>query len=341
MLPFEESLLDTHRLIDVRTPLEFAEDHIPGAVNAPLLSNEERVEIGIIYKQSGPHAARQRGLELTSPRFPLMVREIESYAGDRPVLVYCWRGGLRSKTVTSILDLTGHRAFQLQGGYKSYRNHIVSYFDNFVPTGPLVVLHGLTGIGKTQFIHSLCRKIFTVVDLEGLACHRGSAFGELGLSQALTQKCFESLLWDEFRKGVKGRPVILEGESRRIGRISLPGNVYEVMKGGIKVWCHATLDTRVGRLIEEYGKREYQSGMSEALSRIRGRLGGDRYDEIAGYLDRWEMKPFMAQLLESYYDKVYYKTRDWQEDLAISLEDYESACRQLEEFLDKLPLRQE
>ena len=232
---FNKSLLDTHVLVDVRTPLEFAEDHIPGAVNVPLLSNGERVEVGILYKQSGPHAARRMGLELTAPRFPGIVAEIESIACGRPVLVYCWRGGLRSKTVTAILDLTGYKAVQLQGGYKSYRNHVVSYFERFVPPGPLVVIHGLTGTGKTPFLHGLNNGKYTVVDLEGLACHRGSAFGALGLDQSLSQKWFESMLWDALRRSPEGMPVIVEGESRRIGRISLPGNIYEVMTGGIKV----------------------------------------------------------------------------------------------------------
>jgi tRNA 2-selenouridine synthase len=252
-VPFDESLLDSHLVVDVRTPLEYAEDHLPGAINVPLLSNEERVEIGIIYKQAGPHAARQRGLELTSPRFPAMVGEIDSHAGGRPILVYCWRGGLRSRTVAVILDLTGYKALQLEGGYKSYRQQVVSYFEHFTPPCPLVVIHGLTGVGKTTFIHGLCRERCAVIDLEGLANHRGSAFGALGLDRPPGQKRFESLLWDEFRKAKRGKPVILEGESRRIGRLSLPGNMYDVMAGSAKVWCDASIGTRVARLIEEYG----------------------------------------------------------------------------------------
>lgn len=334
---FNKSLLDTHVLVDVRTPLEFAEDHIPGAVNVPLLSNEERVEIGILYKQSGPHAARQRGLELTAPRFPRIVADIESNACGRPVIVYCWRGGLRSKTVTAILDLTGHKAEQLTGGYKAYRNHVVSYFENFVPPGPLVVIHGLTGVGKTRFLQALNSSKYNVIDLEGLACHRGSAFGGLGLDQSLSQKWFESMLWDSLRGGPEGMPVIVEGESRRIGRISLPGNMYEVMTGAIKVWCEASLETRVLRLIEEYGRPEYRDGMAQALSRICRKLGGIKYDEISGYLENWELKPFMAELLGSYYDRVYYKTKEWSDDLTVSLEDYDAAAGQLDEFLGNLP----
>ncbi len=332
---FNKSLLDTHLVVDVRTPLEFSEDHIPGALNVPLLDNEERVEIGILYKQAGPHAARQRGLELTAPRFPRIVADIETHACGRPVLVYCWRGGLRSKTVTTILNLVGHGAVQLQGGYKSFRNHIVSFFENFTPPGPLVVIHGLTGVGKTRFLQSLGDRDYTVVDLEGLACHRGSAFGSLGLDQSISQKWFESMLWDAMRRGPEGRPVIVEGESRRIGRISLPGNMYEVMNRGIRIWCEASLETRVSRLIEEYGKPAYSDGMAEALSRISRKLGGQKYKEISGYLENWELEPFMASLLDSYYDRVYYNTKDWNADLTVSLENFCTAAGQIDKFLQK------
>ena len=323
-ITFDPAFLDSHCLVDVRTPLEFEEDHIPGAINVPLLTNEERVEIGTIHKQIGPLEARRRGLELTAHRFPSMVEEIDRAAVGRPIVVYCWRGGLRSKTVASILDLTGFSAVQLAGGYKAYRAWVSGYFEPFCPPGPLVVVHGLTGVGKTTFLQRL-DSTFHVIDLEGLACHRGSAFGEVGLRQELSQKRFESLLWDAFRRFPAGAPVIVEGESRRIGRISLPGNMYDVMRDSMKVWCEASLETRVARLIEEYGVPSYREEMAAALLRIRKRLGGDKYEEIAGYLERWELKPFMTVLMTDYYDKVYYKTRDWQPDASITLEDFTAA----------------
>jgi len=336
---FTETLLATHLVVDVRTPLEYEEDHIPGAINVPLLSNEERVEIGTLYKQTGPHQARTRGLELTAHRFPAMVAAIAEAAAGRPLLVYCWRGGLRSKTVVAILDLTGFTAVQLHGGYKAYRQHVAAYFEPFRPPGPLVVVHGMTGIGKTTFLLGLKSEQCTVIDLEGLACHRGSAFGELGLSQDLSQKRFETLLWDAFRQAPPGLPIIVEGESRRIGKVSLPGNVYEVMAESVKVWCDAQLQTRVNRLIAEYGLPEYREGMAEALLKIRKRLGGEKHAEIAGYLERWELEPFMTELVVNYYDKVYYKTREWREDIAISLEDYAAAEEELDRFIRGMPRR--
>lgn len=329
-LTFHPDLLESHCIVDARTPLEFAEDHLPGAINVPLLSNEERVEIGTLYKQQGAHIARIRGLELTAGRFPQIVAGIAAAASDRPILVYCWRGGLRSKTIASILELTGYPVKQLTGGYKAFRNQVSAFFDNFVPSARLVVLHGMTGIGKTTLLGILAGRGESTVDLEGIACHRGSAFGSLGLSQEhLTQKRFETLLWDTFRKLPAGKTIYLEGESRRIGRMTLPGNLYEVMGESIKVWCTASLETRVKRLTAEYGLREYEAGLTEALDRIKKRLGGDKYAEIAGYLQRWEMEPFMTELIVSYYDKLYYKVRAWQEDLTLSLEDFEAAADEL------------
>lgn len=332
---FNESLIESHLVVDVRTPLEFTEDHIPGAINVPLLTNEERVEIGTLYKQTGPYEARRRGLELTAHRYPQMVEEIARAANGRPILVYCWRGGLRSKTVTSILELTGHKALQLQGGYRAFRNHVAAFFEPYTPSGPLVVLHGMTGIGKTTFLLWLDNNNWRVIDLEGLACHRGSAFGELGLTQDLTQKRFETLLWDALRKVPPGVPILLEGESRRIGKVSLPGNMYEAMREGILVWCEASMGTRVSRLIEEYGRPEYKEGMGKALERIRKKLGGEKFSEFSGYLEEWDLEPFMEGLMQHYYDKLYYKTKDWSEDTVISLEDFKQAGEELERFLSK------
>jgi tRNA 2-selenouridine synthase len=329
-VPFHAGLIDSHCLVDARTPLEFTEDHIPGAINVPLLSNEERVEIGTLYKQLGPQPARIKGMELTAHRFPDMMHEIAAAAAGRPILVYCWRGGLRSRTVATIMELTGYPAKQLIGGYKSFRNHVSEFFEHFTPASPLVVLHGMTGIGKTTLLNTLNRRGEPVVDLEYLARHRGSAFGSLGLSQEeLTQKHFETLVWDAFRRLPPGRPVYVEGESRRIGRMTLPGNLYDVMQQSFKVWCTASIETRVRRLTEEYGLKTYEEGLRDSLQRIRKKLGGDKYAEIAGYLERWEMEPFMTELIVSYYDKLYYKVRDWEEDMTLSLEDFDAAADEL------------
>lgn len=332
IISFTPALLASHCIIDVRTPLEFAEDHLPGAVNVPILNNEERVEVGTIHKQAGPQQARQRGLELTCGRFGAMVAEIAAQAIGRPILVYCWRGGLRSLSMAILLETCGYQVLQLRGGYKAFRGQVMAYFDDFTPPAPLIVVHGMTGTGKTTFINGLDQHTWTSIDLEGLANHRGSAFGEVGLDQSLSQKRFDTLLWEAFQRAPDGRPIILEGESQRIGRISLPGNLYEVMADSCKIWCHAALDTRVARLAVEYAREEYRIPMAVALERIKKRLGGQHYSELADMLAGWDIEGLGRGLIEFYYDKLYYKNRPWTPEIEISLEDYDEAERLLFRF---------
>ncbi|MFA7061290.1 MAG: tRNA 2-selenouridine(34) synthase MnmH [Pedobacter sp.] len=332
IISFKPDLLESHCIVDVRTPLEFDEDHLPGAINVPILTNEERVEIGIIHKQAGPQQARMRGLEVACGRFATMVHTITAHAAGKPALVYCWRGGLRSLSMAILLEMTGRPVVQLRGGYKAFRNHVISFFEDFTPPAPLIIIHGMTGVGKTTFINNLDCHAWTVIDLEGLALHRGSAFGEVGLVQRLSQKRFDTQLWDAFRSPPTDRPIVLEGESQRIGRISLPGKVYEVMANSCKIWCHASLETRVKRLAMEYAHTEYREEMEIALARIKKKLGGERYAELKEMLARWNVEGLGRGLIEYYYDKLYYKNRPWTPDVEIELEDFKTAEQKLAEF---------
>lgn len=331
-IAFSPDLIDSHCLIDVRTPLEFEDDHIPGAFNVPLLTNEERVEIGTLYKQTGPVEARRRGLELTCARFYSMVEQIISLSAGRPIVVYCWRGGLRSLSVTMLVEMCGTPALQLVGGYKSFRTGVIDFFARCEIASPLIVMHGMTGTGKTPFINGLDGEKWATIDLEGLACHRGSAFGALGLTQDFTQKHFETVLWNAFRQLPADRPIVLEGESQRIGRYSLPGCLYQKMAESCKIWCYASLDTRIERLTAEYALPEYQGAMLEALERIRKKLGGNRYAELKGCIEGWDVKGIARGLIEGYYDRMYYKHRPWTPDLELELEDFGQAEAELERF---------
>lgn len=331
-IAFIPQLIDTHCLIDVRTPLEFEDDHIPGAHNVPLLSNEERAEVGTIHKQIGPVEARRRGLELTCSRFYAMVDQIISLSGGRPIVVYCWRGGLRSHSVATLIEMCGTPASQLIGGYKAFRNQVTEYFERCDFGSPLIVMHGMTGTGKTEFINGLNPLHWSTIDLEGIACHRGSAFGALGLEQDFTQKYFETALWNAFRCLPAHGPIILEGESQRIGKYSLPGRLYQKMADSCKVWCHAAIDTRIKRLSVEYARPEYREGMLEALERIRKKLDGPRYVELKSMIDGWDVEGIARGLIEWYYDRMYYKHRPWTPDLELDLEDYRQAETKLAKF---------
>jgi tRNA 2-selenouridine synthase len=273
-----------------------------------------------------------RGLELTCGRFADMTREAVSHAAGRPILVYCWRGGLRSLSMAILIETCGYPVKQLRGGYKAFRNHVISYFDGFVTPAPLIVLHGMTGCGKTTFINGLDHKLWSTIDLEGLACHRGSAFGSLGLGEQPPQKRFDTLLWDALRKAPSDRPIVLEGESQRIGNITLPGCVYDVMARSCKIWCSAPVDTRVNRLAEEYARQDYREPIAAALERIRKKLGGIHYTELKGMLDQWDVAGFTRGLIQYYYDKLYYKHRPWTPDAEISLEDFSEAEKALRNF---------
>ncbi len=332
-IKFTAQLIDTHCLIDVRTPLEFEEDHIPGAHNVPLLYNEERAEVGTIHKQLGPVEARRKGLELSCSRFYGMVDQISSLSSGRPIAVYCWRGGLRSLSVATLIEMCGTPASQLTGGYKAFRNHVIEYFGKCDFPSPLMVMHGMTGTGKTEFINGLSRLKWATIDLEGVACHRGSAFGALGLEQKFTQKHFESTLWNDFRQLPVDRPIVLEGESQRIGKYSLPGQLYQKMAESCKVWCHASIETRIKRLAAEYARPEYREEMLEALERIRKKLGGTRYAELKCMLEGWDVEGIAQGLIEGYYDKMYYKNRPWTPDLELDLENFSLAEAELDIFL--------
>ncbi|MDD2852372.1 MAG: tRNA 2-selenouridine(34) synthase MnmH [Desulfuromonadaceae bacterium] len=329
---FTPHLIDTYCLIDVRTPLEYEEDHIPGAYNVPLLNNEERVEVGTIYKQVGPTEARRRGLELTCSRFYGMVEQIISLSAGKPIVVYCWRGGLRSYSVAMLVETCGTEARQLSGGYKAFRAQVSDYFDRCDFPAPLIVMHGMTGTGKTTFINGLNSLQWATIDLEGIACHRGSAFGALGLEQNVSQKQFETLLWDAFRRLQPDRPIVLEGESQRIGRYSLPGSLYEKMAGSCKIWCHAAIETRIERLSAEYARLEYQPAMLEALDRIRKKLGGTRYTDLKNSIESWDVAEIARSLIVEYYDRMYYKQRSWRAELELELEDFTRAEAELERF---------
>jgi tRNA 2-selenouridine synthase len=334
---FNPSLLDSHCIIDVRTPLEYAEDHLPGAYNLPILTNEERVEIGTIYKQQGSQRARIRGMELTCGRFSDMTREAAAQANGRPILVYCWRGGLRSLSMAILIESCGYPVAQLKGGYKSFRNQVSAYFEDFTPPAPLIIIHGMTGSGKTTFINCLDRSNWTVIDLEGLARHRGSAFGSFGLGEQPSQKRFDTLLWDALRQAPGDRPLVLEGESQRIGRITLPGNLYNVMSASCKVWCKVSLDTRVARLTDEYARPEFREPIAEALERIRKKLGGEQYTKLMNMLDCWDIPGITRSLIECYYDKLYYKHRPWTPDLVIDLESFTEGESALSSFWRNRP----
>ncbi|MCB0214369.1 MAG: tRNA 2-selenouridine(34) synthase MnmH, partial [Anaerolineae bacterium] len=216
--PFLE-LSRHYPVIDVRTSAEFAKGHIPGAMNIPLFSNEERAIIGTTYKQVGQREAMLLGLEIVGPKMRHLIEHIQTVATERTLLLHCWRGGMRSESVAWLAGLFGYRCYTLRRGYKGFRNYVLQMLE--LPSR-LLILGGKTGSGKTEILQVLKQQGEQVIDLEGLAHHKGSSFGALGEADQPSQQQFENELAMQWRQLNLQRPVWLEDESRHIGKLSIP-----------------------------------------------------------------------------------------------------------------------
>ena len=202
LITYQQSLnLENSIYIDARTKEEYQEATIPGAVNIELLDHQERKIIGTIYKQQSPKKAKLKGVELVSPKIPDLIAEVNQLAREYDnLIIFCSRGGLRSKSLAEFSDLAGIEVYRLENGYKGYRHYIIDKLDNYQFKGEIVVLHGNTGVGKTYILKEMDKLGANIIDLEGIANHRGSAFGSIGLNEPYNQKYFESLLWEELKK---------------------------------------------------------------------------------------------------------------------------------------------
>ncbi|SDM44156.1 tRNA 2-selenouridine synthase [Geoalkalibacter ferrihydriticus] len=296
--------------IDARSPAEFAEATVPGAVNLPLLCNEGRARVGLAYKHQGPGAARLLAVDLVAPRIPQLVRAAAAARTSdfRKVVVFCWRGGERSRALATFLRLAGLPAHQLQGGHKGFRRYVRAFFEQR-RWGRLLVLRGLTGVGKTGFLRRLREQGHPVIDLEALASHRGSAFGALGLAAQPTQKMFESLLWDELRRIPADGYALAEGESRHIGRCLLPPKVYQALQEETSLWLNASLETRVERILRDYPATSAdRETFREPIGALRRRLGGEAVQRLLVLLEGECWSTLVRELMVLYYDPLYRHT---------------------------------
>lgn len=300
----------SYPVIDVRSEAEFNHAHIPSANNLPLFNNEERAVVGTIYKQQSRELAIKKGLEFFGPKMKDMVVFAEDLIAktdpsNKTLLIHCWRGGMRSAGIAWLLDLYGFKVYTLVGGYKTFRNWVLTQFLN---KEKFRILGGYTGSGKTIVLSALKENGAPVVDLEGLAGHKGSAFGNIGLPKQPSQEMFENKLAVSIFQVKKANPteeIWLEDESQRIGTVNIPQPLWEHIRSCRVFFLDIPFPERVNYLVNTYGKLD-KVELGEAIKRIQKRLGGLETKTALAFLEEDNIHDCFSILLK-YYDKLYSK----------------------------------
>jgi len=319
--------------VDVRSPSEYANATIPGSLNIPLFDDAERAEVGTLYKQVSVEAAKQRGLEIVSAKLPVFVRQFADIPGKKAV--FCWRGGMRSKATATVLSLMDIHVYRLVGGYRAYRQWVVRQLETMSFAPRAIVLHGNTGTGKTAILRRLKQKGYPVLDLESMAGHRGSTFGEIGL-KANNQKTFESLLVEDLMACQDKPYVIFEAESKRIGKIVLPELIVEKKESGLHILIELPAEERVRQIIRDYEPWNHREACLQAFMRIKSKIHTPIAHEIESCLKQEKYEPAVEMLLQYCYDPRYaHATDQYVSDPAvvISAQHIDDAVQQVERFL--------
>ena len=311
-LPFTQALEGTFDdVLDVRSPSEFADDHLPGAINLPVLDDAERARIGTLYMQS-PFEAQRLGAALISRN---IARHLETVLLDKPKswrpLVYCWRGGMRSGAMAHILSEIGWKSFRMEGGYKAYRRHVIDALETLPTALDLRVLCGPTGSGKSRLLQALAGLGVQVLDLEQLASHRGSLLGQLPEQPQPAQRWFESCLWETLRHFDPQRPVLVEAESRMIGALRVPEALLARMRAARCIAIEAPQEARVGLLLEDYAHfLQDPALLGERLAMLTELHGHKVVSDWNLLAAAGEWQVLVRQLLDRHYDPAYRRSSD-------------------------------
>lgn len=291
---------ETIPVVDVRSPSEFASGHIPGAFNIPLFDDKERKAVGIKYKKSGRSSAIITGLELTGPLMHEKLREALKIAREGKILVYCWRGGMRSEAMAWLFSLGDLNTEVLEGGYKSYRHHVL---ESLSQKRKSIILGGMTGSSKTHILRQIKSLRHQVIDLEEIANHKGSAFGALGQLPQPTTEQFANLLFDQWKKVDDNLPLWLEDESRNIGNIFMPDEFYLNMQSYPAIVLLMDIEKRLPGLIREYSEYPREL-LIESINRISKRMGGEKARDAINAVEKGDFGKAIEITLK-YYDKAY------------------------------------
>ena len=301
-LSIEEFLQCDLPLVDVRAPIEFNKGHIPGAQNIPLLTNDDRHRVGLCYRQKGHREAVKLGLTLVGPRMAELAQSGLDAADDRAIAVYCQRGGQRSQSMAWLWTQLGLTVYRLDGGYKSFRVWVTKTLNK---PREFLLLAGSTGVGKTEYLHNLLESGESVIDLEGLAHHKGSAFGAIGERNAPTQGHFENKLAVILSNIDQTDPIWMEAESRRIGTCQIPEAIWSSMEVATRIYVERDVSQRIERLTHDYHSASIAE-LERALHAIRKRLGPEAYKEALKDLHNDNRSGVVSKVL-GYYDRLYNK----------------------------------
>jgi tRNA 2-selenouridine synthase len=334
---------DYHAIIDVRSPSEFADDHIPGAVNLPVLSDDERAEVGTIYKQASPFKSRQIGAQLVSRNIAAHLDTLMEHSADWRPLVYCWRGGQRSGSMARVLAEIGWVTTVLEGGYKTYRQQVIDGLAANPSDFRIILLQGPTGSAKTRILKAAESEGVQVIDLEGLAAHRGSLLGSDPDQEQPSQRLFETYLYQALSLLDPSKPVLVEAESNRIGDCQIPQGLWQHMRPAPQIHIKASLESRVDFLIRDYPHLIADPGWLDRF--IDGVVHRHGHEVTAAWRDlamREEWPQFVTELVSQHYDPAYEnsarrKTSDdiaYIEALSLDEKGIKGAARQIAEHLN-------
>ncbi len=331
MLEFENTVI-----VDVRTPKEYLEDHIPGAINIPIFDDDERAIIGTLYKQKGKEIAVETGIEITSPKLQDFYNKYLNLSKQyKQIVLYCFRGGMRSTSLVDFLNEIGLKVLKLDGGYKAYRNYVLKYLENLSIKHQFIVLHGHTGTGKTMLLEELEKKGVCVLNLEALAQNSGSVYGEIFYSgKAPSQKWFDSLVVKILRES-KYKNILMESESKKIGKVTLCKTFWDTMIQGKHILINSSVENRVKRLVEDYTKYNTQDDeyLKKSTSRLKDTIGNQAVEDLINKIEDKNYESVASFLIQNYYDKLYsYSIGKYEYNMILSSDFPDEAVNEILKF---------